>query len=217
MNILEGVIEELGVVALTRKDNNIFQLVNTQCAWFRTLLESLSCSLPKDTFLLERENLCNAFPFVENFLIDAEAAWDKVDSKTVRSGIWTETDNMGYEHQLEAKACLLNGLSVLLIENHTATFSEHHDIYQKARNIALLNEKLVSELNQRQRELQSEIERHILQNTSIQGVAESVKRHTSAVMICQPNGQIEMLNKALIDIYQMGSEVDLQRVSLLDQ
>ena len=217
MNLLNGVIEELGVVALTKESDLSFQLINTQCAWFRALLESLSYTLPEHIEVLERANLCHAFPFIENFLIDAELTWAKSDSKPIMSGIWTETDNAGYEHRLEAKACLVDGLPVLLIENHTATFSKHHDVYQKARDIALLNEKLVSELNQRQRELQNEIERHILQDTSIKGVSESVKGHTSAVMICQPNGQIEMLNKALIDIYQMSSDVDLQRTSLLDQ
>lgn len=217
MSILEGIIEELGVAALVRKDRATFQLVNAECSWFRSLLVSLSCPFQKEHALIENESLCHAFPFIESFLIDAEVVWDASVAKTVRSGIWTETDKAGVEHPLEAKACRVNGIPVLLIENHTATFSEHHGVYQKARDIALLNEKLVSELNQRQRELQSEIERYILQEASIQGVAESVKGHTSAVMICQPNGQIEMINKALIDIYQMDNDVDLKRVSLLDQ
>ncbi len=215
MSILEGIIEELGVAALV-KDGAYFRLVNAQSGWFRDLLASLSCPVQEDGSIVDSESLCHAFPFIENFLIDAEAAWGESGAKTVRSGIWTETDKSGCEHQLEAKACSVNGVPVLLIENHTTTFSEHHGVYQKARDIALLNEKLVSELNQRQRELQSEIERYILQEASIKGVAESVKGHTSAVMICQPNGQIEMINKALIDIYQM-DDVDLKRVSLLDQ
>ena len=217
MSLLEDVIEELGVAVLVKKDNASFQLLNAQCSWFRNLLSSLSCPLQERHSLIENDSLCHAFPFLENFLIDAEATWKDPDAKTVKSGIWTETDKTGYEHQLEAKACSLNGVPVLLIENHTTSFAEHHGVYQKARDIALLNEKLVSELNQRQRELQSEIERYILQDASIQGVAESVKGHTSAVMICQPDGQIEMINKALIDIYQMGKDVDLKRVSLLDQ
>ncbi|WP_250655073.1 putative bifunctional diguanylate cyclase/phosphodiesterase [Alkalimarinus coralli] len=217
MSILDGVVEELGVVVLVRKEEGFFQLINNQCIWFRSLLELLACDLPKNSAEIDSASLCAAFPFIENFLIDADTVWETTDAESVRSGIWTETDPFGYEHQLEARACQLDGQAVLLIENHTASFSERHGVYQKARDIALLNEKLASELNQRQRELQSEIERHILQDTSIQSVAESVKGHTSAVMICQPGGQIEVINKALIDIYQISDEADLKRVSLLDQ
>ncbi|UZE96909.1 sensor domain-containing protein [Alkalimarinus alittae] len=217
MSILEGVIEEMGVVVLLRESDAAFKLVNTQCTWFKALLGSLSYPLSEDSALIESESLCYAFPFIENFLVDAALAWEDLGAKTARSGIWTETDTSGFEYRLEAKACSVNGAPILLIENHTSSFTEHHDVYQKARDIALLNEKLVSELNQRQRELQSDIERHILQDASIKGVADSVKEHTSAVMICQPDGQIEMINKALIDIYQVDNEVDLKRISLLDQ
>lgn len=217
MSILEGVIEELGVIALAKQETGSFELLNHQCAWFRTLLELLSSPLPADSILIDSDALCSAFPFIENFLIDADFVWEAIDAKTVRSGIWTETDQSGNEYQLEARACVVDNCPVLLIENHTDTFSKQHGVYQKARDIALLNEKLVSDLNQRQRELQSEIERHILQDSSIKGVADRVKCHTSAVMICQPNGQVEVINNALINIYQMDKDVDLKRVSLLDQ
>ena len=104
-----------------------------------------------------------------------------------------------------------------MIENHTPTFYKQKSVYQKARDIALLNEKLISELNLRQRQLQNEIERHILQSNSIQQVADSIQGHTSAVMICQPNGSVEVINKALVDIYQLEGHTDLKRVSLLEQ
>lgn len=217
MNMLESVIEEMGVAALVKQGKDAFELSGSVDSWFRTLLSAMDCSLAQDNKVIGRTELCFTFPFLENFLIDADAVWHKRVEQTVYSGIWTEIDNYGNEHQLEARACLIGKISVLLIENHTPNFSKYQGVYQKARDIALLNEKLVSELNHRQRQLQSEIERHILQDNSIQQVADSIKGHTSAVMICQPDGQVEVINKALVDIYQLDESVDLKRVSLLDQ
>jgi diguanylate cyclase (GGDEF)-like protein/PAS domain S-box-containing protein len=217
MAILGDILEELGVVALVYQDDSSFQMLGNQSSWFSCLITELESSIDNDLSTITKEALCLTFPFIDNFLIDAETTWNELDHKSIRSGLWTETTTSGDEYQLEACACWLQGQSVLLVENHSASFVQHHAVYQKARDIALLNEKLISELNQRQRELQTEIEQRILQGTSISGVAESIKGHTSAVMICQPDGNVEVMNNALIDIYQTDKKSDLKRVSLLDQ
>tara|TARA_R110002072_G_C7975336_1_gene535319 strand:+ start:9009 stop:11198 length:2190 start_codon:yes stop_codon:yes gene_type:complete len=217
MSLLDGVIQELGVVALAKEDNSHFRVLNNQCSWFDDLLRSLGCILSEDSSSISCDALCNAFPFIENFLIDAKDIWNSSNQQTIRSGIWTELDQKNNEYQLEARACCIQGEAVLLIENHTPTFFKYQGVYQKARDIALLNEKLISELNLRQRQLQSEIERHILQSNSIQQVSDSIQGHTSAVLICQPNGDVEVINKALVDIYQLDPQADLKRTSLLDQ
>lgn len=217
MSLLTGVVEELGVVALAKQNSGDFELINKKCAWFLELLVALDCSISEQDFSIKGDALCFSFPFLENFLIDAEAHWKSENKKPIRSGIWTELDSDNNEFQLEARACLIDGEKVLLIENHSPSFNKTQSVYQKARNIALLNEKLVSELNLRQRQLQSEIERHILQSNSIHQVADSIQGHTSAVMICQPNGNVEVINKALVDIYQLDDQEGLTRSSLLDQ
>lgn len=217
MNILEGIIEELHVVALKKKSNDQFEIINQGCRWFQQLCEGLGHPLDNHQTDLDISNLCSLFPFVENFLIDAGVVWKEAQTSSACSGIWTEVDQLGIEFQLEAKALLIQGQPILLIENKSPNYDQVHSIYQKARDIALLNEKLISELNQRQRQLQNDIERHLLRDKSIQQVAESIQGHTSAVMICQPNGEVEVLNKALVDIYKLDSNIDLQRISLLDQ
>lgn len=55
-------------------------------------------------------------PFLENFLIDAQAFWQKHSSETLRSGIWTETGLTGQDIFLEAIALYLDGHHLLLIE-----------------------------------------------------------------------------------------------------
>tara|TARA_R110002049_G_scaffold93504_4_gene231134 strand:+ start:462 stop:2648 length:2187 start_codon:yes stop_codon:yes gene_type:complete len=217
MSLLTGIIQELGVVALAKQGNGEFKLLNTQCPWFLGLLKSLDCPISEPNSYIKYGSLCESFPFIENFLLDAEESWNSLDSRTIRSGIWTELDLKNNEYQLEARACNIQGEAILLIENHSPVFYKHQGVYQKARDIALLNEKLICELNLRQRQLQNEIERHILQSNSIQQVADSIQGHTSAVMICQPNGDVEVINKALVDIYQLDQADGLKRVSLLDQ
>ena len=217
MSIYDGIFQELGVVAMVRQGGGQFKLLNSECNWFLSLLKANHCPLTPKTSSIDYADLCTCFPFVENFLIDAEQAWQSQDSNTVRSGIWTELDQENNEFQLEARACLIDAEPILLIENHTPSFYRYQGVYQKARNIALLNEKLVSELNLRQRQLQNEIERHLLQSHSLQQVANSIQGHTSAVMICQPDGNIEVINKALVDIYQLDEEQGLKRVPLLEQ
>jgi diguanylate cyclase (GGDEF)-like protein/PAS domain S-box-containing protein len=217
MIIFDSVLNELGVVVLTRTADQSFIMLSHQCEWFEAMSASLLPSLNVNNQTISESDLCDAFPFIENFLIDASKVWQAPEQPSLSSGIWTETNASGVDFQLQARACYIQGQSILLIENHTDAFSQRHSVYQKARNIALLNEKLVSELNQRQRQLQNEIERHILQNTSIKEVEKSVRGHASAVMICQPDGKIEVMNKALIDIYQIENGEELTRISLLDQ
>lgn len=55
-------------------------------------------------------------PFLENFLIDAQAFWQKQSSETLRSGIWTEIGLTGQDIFLEAIALYLDGHHLLLIE-----------------------------------------------------------------------------------------------------
>ena len=216
MEILADILEELGVIAFSQKDDLSFQLLGKNTEWFKGLLPVDIQDEFLKTGILRLESINQHFPFIDNFLIDAQESWNEPSHSVCRSGIWTEDNNLGEEIQLEAFAYYLQGQSILLIENDSGSFQKQHAIFQKARDMALLNEKLVSELNQRQRELQNEIEKRIKQSSSLMSVAESVKSHNTAVMICQPNGQVEVMNNALVDIYELAGK-DLQKVSLLEQ
>ncbi|MEL6352367.1 MAG: EAL domain-containing protein [Cyanobacteria bacterium J06627_28] len=55
-------------------------------------------------------------PFLENFLIDAQAFWQEQSAEMLRSGIWTETGLTGQDIFLEAIALYLDGHPLLLIE-----------------------------------------------------------------------------------------------------
>lgn len=219
MSLIEGVLSQLGVVVFEHQDAEHFRLSSSPADWFDALFAKSGQGALKPGSVIARSELCAVFPFIEHFLFDAEEVWkgDSEPQEQNHSGLWTELDANGLEYQLEAKALVVQGKGVLLIENLSDTFADRHAVYQKARDIALINEKLVSELNYRQRKLQSEIERHLTCQASVQDLSLTVERNTSAVLVCLPDGNVEVYNKALVDIYEMNVDDKMVRSSILDK
>ncbi len=97
--------------------------------------------------LLELKN--NAFdaaelsPFLENFLIDAEAFWQDPFDRCLRSGIWTERGQTGQELGLEAIALAIDRHRVILISAPTAATTNEMAWLQKARqkHLTFISEK----------------------------------------------------------------------------
>ncbi|BFM17137.1 hypothetical protein R50073_33200 [Maricurvus nonylphenolicus] len=217
MSEISTVLNVLGIVAFEKTTEGNFSLLHDQPDWFTLLYSNAIGQSQSQTQGATEFDLALAFPYVENFLEDACEVWNKDTSEQILSGIWTETLPGDDDMQLEARACKHGSSALLIIENKTASFAEQHAVYQKARNIALTNERLLSELNSRQRQLQSELERNIHQRMSLEYVSDAIQRDTSAVMICQPDGNVEIMNKALVDIYQMDDCESLRSQSLLDK
>lgn len=216
--VLQDLIKQLGMTAFRLSDKHTLEAVSNYPNWLIQLSNSASSALSENETSVTFERLGNVFPFLANFLIDAEAFWhNKRDQEQAESGVWTEVDALGQEFQLEAKALWVNDEKILLIENVSHNFEERHLIYQKARDMALLNEKLISELNFRQRKLQSDIERHLTLRNPIDELNRTVEANTSAVLVCLPDGDVELYNKALINIYELGNEQKLIRASILDK
>ncbi|TNC81194.1 MAG: hypothetical protein C9356_10010 [Oleiphilus sp.] len=219
MALLQGVLERLGVVVFERTDQGDFRLCSRPPRWLNVLTRQVGAAELASGETISLDTLCDVFPVVDSFMHDAAAVWAQNDSfdSGLRSGLWTDIDENANEYNLEARAMRLDGAAVLLIENLSDTFSDRHQVYQKARDIALINEKLVSELNYRQRKLQSEIVRHLACESTVNELPEAVERNTSAVLVCLPDGHVEVYNKALIDIYEMKVEDQIVRASLLDK
>lgn len=215
VNKLLDIVSALDVIAFEPKDDHVFIAISKVNAWFTDLYRHcyLEGSLLTDTDAYE---LPLAFPFVDHFLYEANILWKANKDGQCKSGIWTEDGKAG-PCMLEAIAVQSEGQSYLLLTNHTETFSQRQQVYQKAREIALTNEKLIVELNHRQRSLQAQIESHLKHEASLSAISQSIDSNSSAVMICQPDGSIEVFNKALIDIYQIEEDDRLRRSSLLDR
>ncbi|MDX1452012.1 MAG: EAL domain-containing protein [Oleiphilaceae bacterium] len=214
--VLPALLRHLGLLVLSRTPSNAFECLSQVPDWFAEGLDSVTPGLSRAS-LIDTQSLGQAFPFIENFLHDAEHVWRDQSTPQAESGLWTEVDPLGKEFQLEARAITLEGQHLLLIENVSHSFQERHTVYQKARDIALLNEKLIAELSFRQRKLQSDIEKHLLQQQPIDDLSDSVDRNPSAVLVCQPDGDVELYNRALVNIYEVDETNNAAGRSILDK
>ncbi len=90
------------------------------------------------------------FPFLENFLEDAEGFWERRPAGRLRSGPWTETLENGTEIPLEASACNVDGREILLINPLGEAYAEKQDLLQKAREQSLIHHRLLEEVEQKE-------------------------------------------------------------------
>jgi|GEM_PF-193108 len=212
--LLVSILKRLDIAAFVWQEEAVFQQLYDQPEWFQSLYQSRA----KVTALTHQEYyLCAAFPFIENFIFDAEQLWSLDDDKQLRSGIWTETIDDHEELYLEAIALSIDKVPILLIGNETSNFEIRHKVFQNARNLALKNEKLESAIHLHQRELQHQLEQFYFQENSFNELKRDIEKETTAVLVCREDGGVELFNKALTDIYSLSDENDLQRTSLLDQ
>ena len=80
--------------------------------------------------------LGDKFPFLENFLFDAEEIWQAPTGERAESGTWIESADGGREFALEATALWLAGKRVLLLQNPQERFDRQVQVLQTARDFA---------------------------------------------------------------------------------
>jgi signal transduction histidine kinase/CheY-like chemotaxis protein len=94
--------------------------------------------------------LAERMPFLESFLTDAEDCWNSAADGRVESGSWIERAPDGHEVALEASAFRLAGKRILLIRNPQRQFAEELGLLQKARESALVHERLQREIQKKE-------------------------------------------------------------------
>ncbi|MCG8613522.1 MAG: EAL domain-containing protein [Pseudomonadales bacterium] len=217
--ILQALLADLDIAVFlceSRTDTQVlvFQpigMLPDWCTWF----------LPVPVFTTESElslpELTEVFPYLDVFIPDAEALWRDNQTTRLNSGLWTQTDNEGKDQQLEAIALKIRDKDILVLVNLSQTYGERQRIYQRAREIALVNEQLIYQLNQKQRRLQSLLVEKLHQSPDLTNLDENIRDCASAVLICKPDGEVEVMNRALVNIYKVTNTGDTQQQSLLDK
>ncbi len=215
-------MKQLDLVAFIWNAQGNFNAIYPLPQWFKELYLSKSGAqiIENNEFFLGTH-----FPFIENFLYDAEQVWSgeltdndtPQTSRPLRSGIWTENQTNGNELYIEAIAMHVNNKALLVLSNETTNFDVRHKVFQNARNLALKNEKLESSVQQHQRQLQKQLESLIKSPSELSSLPESLDQESSAVLICKDDGNVEVYNKALVDIYSLNDAPALQRESLLEK
>lgn len=119
--IAAELIAALEIAVFEREEGGRLRLLGAAPAWLRNLSPDGSIS----------------FPFLDNFLIDAEGFWSQAAAGRLKSGIWVEADALGHETSLEASAVSVGARKILMIENQTLVHDEKQAVLQKARSSKL--------------------------------------------------------------------------------
>lgn len=130
-------------IILERMDDGSFQLISMPCDWFKDFFPTISTGQ-------QLANLESNFPFLENFLTDAERCWKECDHGVLKSGFWSETSPKGQEYQLEAFAVCLDRRKVLLIELAEAAYREKLALIQTGREHQLSHDRLIKEIQKKE-------------------------------------------------------------------
>jgi len=144
-------ISALGTVVFQWSGSVKFQVKTDFPDWFHRL------SMPPGQAGKEID-IEKLFPFLEHFLLDAQAFWREGASDSLKSGPWIESDLSGNEIALEATAVILNQVPLLLIEKARFDYGEQKDLLQKGRELQLAHsrlEKLENALRTAQAETES--------------------------------------------------------------
>ncbi len=141
--------ESLNMMAFVAVAEGGFQLLKPVAQRFSEIYpESFSATEP----LYPQEK----FPFVENFLIDADDIWsDPKNGKRIRSGPWVELNNAGEEVPLEAIALNWQGHKLLFIEIQDESYQLNHNFLQIGREGVLMKNILQEAVRKQTREIRA--------------------------------------------------------------
>src|SRR5262245_44400603 len=129
----------LDMVVMERMSVGSFRLSGPPPAWFK-------CFCPEVAPGQEGLQPGDTFPFLANFLVDAEQFWLTHSTGCLRSGLWNETDALGHEHYLEASALCLGERQLLLLAFPNIEYAEKQALIQKARENSLVYARLHKEV-----------------------------------------------------------------------
>ena len=135
--------EALNMLALRRNEDGSFRILRPVCERFLELYPELLQS-PAQLYPQKK------FPFIENFLVDAEKLWQQPDkTQRLRSGPWLETDAEGAEIPLEASAINWQCGKLLFIEMLDESYRQNHSFLQIGREGELIKKLLEQEVLRR--------------------------------------------------------------------
>lgn len=155
--IATAVLAKLGMAIFERSSDGQLRVIATPPEWLTALWPEVAA--PDDVLPPGRS------PFLENFLIDAAAAWQAAASACVCSGPWLETDSMGRDRHLQATALTASSRPLLMIQESGTAYEERTAMVQRAHEVTLAYQQL-----QRVREMLAEqkgmLEQRVAQRTA---------------------------------------------------
>ncbi len=127
---IEGLFHHLDMAVMERMNDGSLQLTGDIPECLRRFFPDVPSGMRG--FRPEEE-----FPFLENFLFDAEEWWTTGNTEKLKSGPWIETDPWGNECEFEATALSLGKRKILIIEMARYSYEEKQAFIQKSRELRL--------------------------------------------------------------------------------
>jgi PAS domain S-box-containing protein len=186
----------LDLVVMKRCDGGTFQLIGKTPEWFSQIYPHLIT--PKKIFKLEKE-----FPFLENFLADAEKFWLEGRTRRLKSGFWIESGATGKDIALEATVVSIAQNKLLLIELARYSYDEKLSLIQKGRQLRLdygrmerQEKKLRAARDDSEERVKQEILERKLAEQERNLLAMAIDQAAEIFLITNTNGVIQYVNPA---------------------
>jgi signal transduction histidine kinase len=141
--LLANLLAALEIVVMERLSERSFRPINTLPGWFKRFV-------PEVRGGQDAIQPGHLFPFLENFLVDAERFWQEHHTGWMSSGIWMETDPLGNEYALEASALCLGRQKFLLITYPRSAYEEKQALIQRARENSLEYHRFDKEIQKKE-------------------------------------------------------------------
>ena len=138
-SVTAEIFAALNILVLERLDVGKYKFVGNIPKWIRRFCRKKL--QPGMEILIPEED----FPFVENFLVDAEAYWQNNNDKPLKSGIWSDLDFARNEFHFEASALIIDKKRILLIEMMNDAYLEKQNLIQQARENKLNFQNVIRE------------------------------------------------------------------------
>jgi signal transduction histidine kinase/HPt (histidine-containing phosphotransfer) domain-containing protein/ActR/RegA family two-component response regulator len=136
-------LRELGFVLLQHRADARFEWLSPPPPWLAELWQ-----IPQTSH--GEIPIAEKSPFLENFLIEADAFWHSGRDGLCRSETWIEKSPLGREIPLAAIALQLEGTRFLALHSPESEFQERVQLLQTARDSLLDQEKLQREIQKKE-------------------------------------------------------------------
>ena len=135
--VLADLFQALNLVAIERQSDHTYYLLTPAPLWLSGALASAQAG--------ERQTLAGAFPFLDDFLHQADGAWSAGAHASIVSSPFAATVD-GDELLLRATALTVGGRAILVVERLVGA-ADTRPILQKARQHMLDSEQATRQAN----------------------------------------------------------------------
>ena len=206
-SLLADVCAALQILVLERLQSGSYRVIGSIPEWF---MRMHSEGIPEESDVQPGR----MFPFLANFLLDAEAFWGDEAVGVLKSGPWRELDRSANELYLEASAVLWGTGKFLLIANSENDYEEKRSIIQRARENNLQQHRFGKEVQRKETLVQAIVHDVIGMLTPIKACFAllssenlSPKARRCVELGLQQTTRQQMLTQTILDVFsaEMGA------------